>query len=311
VRNIRQYFTNNYGNGSGEVRFIDNDMEFMFGAGTEFEVSKPDIAKEIVDSSAIYIPAGRSTIPLLFESYLAAKEIKVDPFFEYFLAFLDGKRMEHRLSLDKILVKATGKSLTPIDMVNANDVVKLMGEILKGEYYFDDQGEEWIKCRDGSSVRLNVASSGQQEVLFILMTLFHVLCEMKPYTIIIEEPEAHIYPRAQKLFMELLVRIINATNSNVIVTTHSPYILTSANLLIHSAKVESVIKNDNPVVEPMARLNQNDVCAFMMERNGDFMYRSIIDNDTGLISAEEIDAVSDIIDKGMSDLITLEVQHGL
>jgi predicted ATPase len=310
VSNMQQYFIKNYGKGNGEVRFTDTDIEFIFGAGTDFEVPKPNIDKEFVDSSAIFIPAGRSTIPLLFESYLAAKKINVDPFFDFFLVFLDGKRKEYRRSINDLLTKATGNSSAPIDLSNAKIVVTLLEEILKGEYYYE-QGEEWIKCRNGSSVRLNVASSGQQEILFILMALFHVLCEMKPYTIIIEEPEAHIFPRAQKLFMELLARVINATGSNVIVTTHSPYILTASNLLIHSAKVENMINNDNPVVQPMARLKPSDVSAYMLERNGEFTYRSIIDNETGLISAEEIDVVSEDIERGMSNLVDMEVKYGL
>ena len=309
VASMRQYFIKNYGMGNSEVRYTDIDTELIFGAGNEFDVPRPSVEKEFIDSSAIYIPAGRSTIPLLLESYLATK-IKVDPFFDHFVVFLDGKRREYRRSMHDLLIKATGSSKAPIDMSNAKIVMELIEKTLKGEYYFD-QGEDWIKCGDGSRVRLNIASSGQQEILFILLTLFHILCDMKPYTVIIEEPEAHIYPSAQKLFMELLARVINATDSKVIITTHSPYILTAANLLMHSAKVENIVENDNPVVEPIARIDPNDVSAFMLERNGDFAFHSIIDEETGLIVAEEIDAVSELIDKSMSDLIDMEVRHGL
>ena len=309
VEDMQQYFIKNYGMGNGEVRYADIDSELIFGAGNDFVVPRPSAEREYIDSSAIYIPAGRSTIPLIFESFLASR-INVDPFVNNFLIFLDGKRREYRRSMHDLLIKASGNSLAPINMNNAMIAIELIENILKAEYYYD-QDEDWIICRDGSRVRLNVASSGQQEILFILMTLFHIYCEMKPYTIIIEEPEAHIYPSAQKLFMELLVRVVNATDSKVIITTHSPYILTAANLLIHSAKVENIIKNDNPVVEPTARLNPNDVSAFMLERNGDFTYHSIIDEETGLIAAEEIDTVSELIDKSMSALIDLEVKHGL
>jgi len=309
VKNMRQYFIKNYGMGNSEVRYTDIDTELIFGAGNEFVVPRPSVEKDSDDSSAIYIPAGRSTIPLLLDSYLATK-IKVDPFFDNFIIFLDGKRREYRRSMHDLLIKATGGSKAPIDMSNAKIVMELIEKILKGEYYYD-QGEDWIKCGDGSRVRLNIASSGQQEILFILLALFHILCEMKPYTIIIEEPEAHIYPSAQKLFIELLARVINATDSKVIITTHSPYILTAANLLMHSAKVENIVENVNPVVDPIARLDPNDVSAFILERNGDFAFHSIIDEETGLIAAEEIDAVSDLIDKSMSDLIELEVRHGL
>ena len=51
--------------------------------------------------------------------------------------------------------------------------------------------------------------------------------------------------------------------------------------------------------------------SFMLERNDTFSYRSIMNKETGLIDADEIDEVSEIIDKSMSDLVDLEVKHGL
>jgi len=47
--------------------------------------------------------------------------------------------------------------------------------------------------------------------------------------------------------------------------------------------------------------------AYVLERNGHFSYRSIIDEGTGLIDAGEIDTVSELINQNMSDLIDLEV----
>ncbi len=116
---------------------------------------------------------------------------------------------------------------------------------------------------------------------------------------------------AQKLVMEFIARVINATGSHVIITTHSPYILTATNLLIHSASVENKIKDEKIVVDPMARIDSKDVNAFLLSRNGKFSYKSIIDEESGFIAAEEIDTVSELIDKEMSDLVNLEVTHGL
>ena len=158
-------------------------------------------------------------------------------------------------------------------------------------------------------VPVSDASSGQQEILYILMALFFALIHPKPRTIIIEEPEAHLYPVSQKLIMELVARVINSTGNHVIITTHSPYSLTASNLLIHSAKVENKVHDENIIIDPVARLNPDDVSAYLLERNGSFSYRSIIDIESGLIAAEEIDTVSELIDKGMSELVDLEVKY--
>mgnify|MGYP006206212493 CR=1 FL=1 len=49
---------------------------------------------------------------------------------------------------------------------------------------------------------------------------------------IIEEPEAHLFPVAQKHLIELLAIMVNRNEDNqLIITTHSPYILSSFNNL--------------------------------------------------------------------------------
>ena len=309
IDTLRQYFRRTYS--SGDVLFFDDSLGLSVSVAGEYStkrISTSDLSDE--RRGTIYIPAGRSTIPLLFESYAAVKNINVDPFFDDFLLFLDGHRREYHVSLQDMLTDNVEFSESQIDIKNAKAAIGLIEKILKGKYRYE-KGNERIFYGNDVSVPIVAASSGQQEILYILMTLYYVLLHPKPYTVIIEEPEAHIFPMAQKLIMELVARVINATDSHIVITTHSPYILTSANLLMHSAKVENRVNDTNSIVEPMERLRPEEVSAFLLERNGDFSYRSIVDSDTGLIAAEEIDKVSEIIDKGIADLIDLEVKHGL
>jgi len=316
---VQQYFRRNYD--CGEVKLDHNGEKQSFRITDRLNVDIPpnhsNNYSDFGGEHAIYIPAGRSTIPLLFESYAAAKRIQVDPFLDEFLLYLDTLRrnytkpMQDRLSeaLESIGAQVYGPPYQINEEVGTT-AIDLINKILKGRYHYE-KGNERIIHRNDVSTPITVASSGQQESLYILLTLFDVLFNQKSYTIIIEEPEAHIYPAAQQLFMELIALIIYATGCRVIITTHSPYILTSANLLIHSGKIENKVSDDKTVIKPLLRLKPEDVSAYMLERNGDFSYRSIIDDETGLIRAEEIDAVSDFIDKKMSDLIKLEVKHGL
>jgi predicted ATP-binding protein involved in virulence len=127
----------------------------------------------------------------------------------------------------------------------------------------------------------------------------------------VEEPEAHLFPEAQKNIMELISLMINATGSQVIITTHSPYILASANLLIHSGSVENKISGEEVIIEKNMRLNKDEVSAYILTKDGSFAYRSIIDEGTRLIEAREIDSVSNIINQQTEKLIDLEVKHGL
>lgn len=58
--------------------------------------------------------------------------------------------------------------------------------------------------------------------------LFYYLLEDKPSCIILEEPEAHLYPDSQKYMAEDLRAFANAGNQ-IVIMTQSPYILGELN----------------------------------------------------------------------------------
>lgn len=87
---------------------------------------------------------------------------------------------------------------------------------------------DYIKSKSGALVNLEYASSGQQEALPLLLS---IVCTSKNTTLVIEEPEAHLFPSAQADVVKLIGKTYNLTEeaSNFIITTHSPYILMSIN----------------------------------------------------------------------------------
>jgi len=94
-----------------------------------------------------------------------------------------------------------------------------------------------------------------QCVGYCLLILFDIILNNRKIFLVIEEPEAHIFPETQKQIMELIALAINVTDSKILITTHSPYILTSTNLLIHSASVENKIKDEETVINKEMRLS--------------------------------------------------------
>ncbi len=56
--------------------------------------------------SCLYIPAGRSIIPLIFESYAAASRIKLDPLTDEFLLLMDSIRKDFSKPLSFMLTAA-------------------------------------------------------------------------------------------------------------------------------------------------------------------------------------------------------------
>lgn len=47
-------------------------------------------------------------------------------------------------------------------------------------------------------MKINLASSGQQEVVWLFNLLFYYLIEQRKVFLIVEEPESHLYPASQQ-----------------------------------------------------------------------------------------------------------------
>lgn len=124
----------------------------------------------------------------------------------------------------------------------------------------------------------------------------------------IEEPEAHIFPSTQKQFVYSLVGMLNSGHKrhNCFLTTHSPYVMTSFNNLIYAGEIASESKEKSEKVARCIpsgqRLRLSEVAAY--EMRGGKIY-SIVDQESGLISAEAIDSASQEIGSDFDYLLGL------
>jgi len=85
-----------------------------------------------------------------------------------------------------------------------------------------------IKTWSGKRLRLPQAPSGIREVLTVAIALSS---RGPPHVVIIEEPEAHLHPRAQGALARLIAKAVNR-GKHVVLTTHSDYMLYRLNDLI-------------------------------------------------------------------------------
>jgi len=85
-----------------------------------------------------------------------------------------------------------------------------------------------IKTWSGKRLRLPQAPSGIREVLTVALALSS---RGPPRVVIIEEPEAHLHPRAQGALARLIAKAVNG-GKYVVLTTHSDYMLYRLNDLI-------------------------------------------------------------------------------
>ena len=94
-----------------------------------------------------------------------------------------------------------------------------------------DEKTEALRFPDGRRMRLAHASSGQQEVLPLLLLLSRFALQPPGMTVglHIEEPEAHLFPTTQREVVEVMGEVfgLQEARMSLVITTHSPYILHS------------------------------------------------------------------------------------
>ena len=133
---------------------------------------------------------------------------------------------------------------------------------------------------------------------------YYMLGNMKTY-FIIEEPESHLFPEAQKAITEL-ISIAKNDKNKVLITTHSPYILGSINNLLYADKIGKS-KNKEMVeelVSPHMWLSHSVMGAYYLE-NG--MLENILDEEYQDINHDVIDGVSSVINETYEKLTDLNL----
>lgn len=241
------------------------------------------------DYLQLFIPSGRSFYAYANENVFSLMnyEFSYDPFIIEFGSVYSNIKKYYSLNNTK-------KENNPDVLLS-----RLYESILCGEYLRKND-EDYLIHNDGRIVRVSDASSGQQESLPIIL-LFKVLLKdllfKKGLTIYLEEPEAHLFPMAQKKLVELISYVFNNKKLPVqfIVTTHSPYILTAINNILTASQLSEKIdlgkqKKIHRILPKKLYFDPKKLSAYAFSKEG---VKSIIDEETGLILADEIDSVSE------------------
>ena len=178
-------------------------------------------------------------------------------------------------------------------------------EILGGKIKFKkgELKEElvFIDEENDMELELNLTSSSIRELMPIIIHLKYFL--KKGDTLIIEEPENHIHPGNQLILVKYLVKAINI-GLNVIITTHSDYIIEKFNNFIRLGKVkDEFFDNGDYDASNILDYKHVSIYNFKKENNYSYVAQSIAINDTGFdensfyeVSADLYNESVDIID---------------
>ena len=171
------------------------------------QTAKQELAKQVQELFAdhdevVYIPAGRSMLTLLSEQlfyiYSTMKDAQ-----KRALDYCTQKYIEKILEIKSEFSNGL-QGLVEYDGINekvSSEVVSfaldLVQKVLRGNYV-NSNGEDRIQINGDQYIKINYASSGQQESVWILNLLVYYLLNQTPVLFIIEEPESHLFPESQK-----------------------------------------------------------------------------------------------------------------
>lgn len=232
------------------IKFSNNITDYICRINKNNNSERNEIQSELNDLfsddySAVFIPAGRSLITLLTSqlNYLFAT---MDDDQKRSIDFCTQKYIERILKIRPLFndgldgLAELKSNMIKLDKKAVSMALNRISKVLKGRYVFAN-GEERLYLTDNHDdtdrfVKINYTSSGQQETVWLFNILFHILVTNSKSFIILEEPEAHLYPDAQKEISEILALMSNQS-CELLITTHSPYILGAVNNLIYAKAV--------------------------------------------------------------------------
>lgn len=253
-----------------------------------------------------YIPAGRSMLTLLVNNRSLLENDNLDLITRQFMQVIDNI---HRVFEDGI--RNVHKRYP--DGERRFDVTKtaeMLISDLKGDYLYN-AGKEYIVVEDeeehSEKIPINFASSGQQEVLWLLNQLYILMLKKEKAFVIIEEPEAHLYPSLQSKVVEFISYFANINNSSILITTHSPYILTSVNTLYCAGKVieknSTYSKKVYDIIDNNCEIDPQKVTALKINKDKSIL--NLINEELQELNTEMIDEISDSVNEKYMELYYL------
>lgn len=294
-----------------------------------------NLSKETVDAHykiQEYIDKGESMNEKILDLQKKIEEVfdvlkKKEPLFTNFLL---NSSLSLYIPAERMFFSMLGNSIAGLWANNINisksfidfaaHYEKAKSKISEFEYpplnftYHNEKSEEYILF-NGKKINIKYTSSGIQAILPLIIVLQNLPkdeLDMIPSikTICIEEPEISLFPNRQKELLEYIIPIIKGIDSDIVMTTHSPYILSAFNNLIlanntaeekpdREKKIEEIISKDKWV-------KYEEVSAYEVK---DGTIVSLMDEEYKSFDVNAIDRVSDRLSEQLDGLLDIRYEE--
>lgn len=177
---------------------------------------------------------------------------------------------------------------------------------------FEENDDIVVFSEDDEAVKLTQASSGIQSIIPLWVVIENNFnTSANDNILIVEEPELNLYPTKQVKLMESILSKVEESLGTLVVTTHSPYILSVFDNLIlanevlkNSANKRNIKRRIQQITKTDLTINFDHVSSYLFQNNGDVI--DIRDEDLKTVGAEQIDQASNYLSDIFENLCNIE-----
>lgn len=305
VKDLKQFhrLNDDYFKDNSSIEYNGDAITIEYRGGTNPKISrKSDFAQRRYNSKICYIPAERNLVSALQNIDRAYKATERDVLFNFIYEWDEAKSTSTKSNPYKLSVT--------------------------GDFSYASQaGNDLIIRKDGTESLAFYASSGIQSVTPLDVMSHYMMSQVgrkapmsmsdlnaipepnsrrltyQSAQVFIEEPEQNLYPESQRLIILSLINAlveakkVESEPSMIMLTTHSPYIISVVNALLSAASVAG--KNTgNEIIDAKYLLKPSEISGYFISDDG--IFRSILDSELQMLSGMELDGVSDWVEEIIS-----------
>lgn len=305
VKELKQFhrLNDDYFKKNTSIEYEGDTITIEYRGGTNPKINrKSDFAQRRYNSKICYIPAERNLVSALQNIDRAYKATERDVLFNFIYEWDEAKSPSTRSNPYKLSVT--------------------------GDFsYACQSGNDLIIRKDGTESPAFYASSGIQSVTPLDVMSHYMMSQVgkrapmsmsdlnaiqepnskrltyQSAQVFIEEPEQNLYPESQRLIILSLVKAlaeaqkIESETSMIMLTTHSPYILSVINVLLLASAASSK-ESGKGIIDSKLLLNPSDVSGYFISEDG--IFKSIVDDDLQMLDGMQLDGVSDWVEEKIS-----------
>ena len=273
-----------------------------------------EFSNQKTSDEEFYFPASRTGFILAFDEIVSgvlrdrfggqptATKL-TEPTIDFISGFSDiksGKFGDEINFLRDSLLDNRDKSSKP-KMKNLFEFIE--NRIIKGKIVEENKQQSYtqfyLKPKNSEKLELHLTSSATVELLPLVIFLKH-FSKIRDRLLVIEEPEAHLHPKAQIEMARLLVMLVNA-GAKVLITTHSDYILNEISNCIKLSEADDKKANEYLKKHKLSRetiISKDRVSSYLFkDRDGTTEVQNLTIDKYGIANDNFDDILDELLDR--------------